>query len=111
MEGGRATTPICNPLMGTVRFFGVQWGTGIYWGTREGEGTGGYCRVLEALWGYWGYLGVIVSTGGYSGLLQVLGVLRGNWGTLGYCRYCGVLSGTGVNWGCWWVLRVQGILG
>ena len=83
-----ATTPICNPhicmvLLGTVRYFGVLCGTEIYWGIREGGGTGGYCgycRVLEVLWGtvgYWGYLGVIGGTGGYSG------------GIAGTVRYCG----------------------
>ena len=58
----------------------MLWGTGICWGMREGGGTGGYCRVLEVLWGtvgYWGYLGVIGGTGGYSG------------GIAGTVRYCG----------------------
>ena len=58
----------------------MLWGTGIYWGMREGGSNGGYCRVLEVLWGtvgYWGYLGVIGGNGGYSG------------GIAGTVRYCG----------------------
>ena len=56
--------------------------------------------------GYWGFLGVIVGTGGYSGVLQVLGVLRGTWGNS--AGIAGVLWGTVGNYG---VLQVLGILG
>jgi len=83
MEGGMATTPICNPhicrvLFGTVRYFGVQWGDVGYWDLLGYTGGRGYRGVLWLLQG----------TGGYCG------VLLGNRGTLGYCVFCGLISGT-----------------
>ena len=72
MEGGRATTPICNPhicrvLLGTVRFFGV----------------------LRGAVGYWDLLG-------YAGRRGYRGLLQGTGGTVGYCGVLGVL---GINSG------------
>ena len=65
--------------------------------------TAGYCWVLL---GTGVHLGVLPGTVGYFGILWVLGVLgsnkgywwvlwgiMGNRGTLGYCEFCGLMSG------------------
>ena len=69
MEEGRATTQICNPyicrvLLGTVRFFGVLWGTVGYWDLLGYAGERGYRGLLQ------GTGGIVRSWG--------MGVLRSN---------------------------------
>ena len=69
MEGGIATTPICNPhicrvMLGTAEYFGVLWGDvgccgvlwgtmGILWGTVATAGNWRYCGVLRCTGGSW----------------------------------------------------------
>ena len=93
MEGGIATTPICNPhicriMLGTAEYFGVLWGDvgccGVLWGTMGLLwGILWLLQVTGGTVGYWGVLGVLGSNSGYWWILwgmQVLGLLRGTWG-------------------------------